>query len=208
MCRWGILSKIIFSFQLFLCLSSQYSSFKSDSRWTKSSLGSCTSNWEVLLSSLLPKLRESAVSPVRDTRKFVRAGLSCASRFGIIDGDSCMVYVACPLRPTRLRLALFATTVLQSPPPRFRPSSPRSPRGTRSAPARCARLSPPLEPPNFTAWNVPKVMSWDRWTNTVPRRFCNGAFRGEICLVTGNWCTVKNYILDTGVSQRSPYNSP
>ena len=27
------------------------------------------SNWEVPLPSLLPKLRESAVSPVRDTRK-------------------------------------------------------------------------------------------------------------------------------------------
>ena len=45
----------------------------------------------------------------------------------MIGGDSCMVYVACPLRPTRLRLALFSTTVLQRPAPRFRPSSLRSP---------------------------------------------------------------------------------
>ena len=52
--------------------------------------------------------------------------LSCMSRFRMIDGASCMVYVACPLRPTRLRLALFATTVLQRPAPRFRPSSLRS----------------------------------------------------------------------------------
>ena len=53
----------------------------------------------------------------------------------MIDGDSCMVYVVCPLRPTRLRLALFATTVLQRPAPRFRPSSLRSPRGTRFRPS-------------------------------------------------------------------------
>ena len=53
--------------------------------------------------------------------------LSCTSRFGMIDGDSSMVYVACPLRPTHLRLALFATTVLQRPAPRFRPSSLRLP---------------------------------------------------------------------------------
>ena len=56
--------------------------------------------------------------------------LSCMSRFRMIDGASCMVYVACPLRPTRLRLALFATTVLQRPAP-------------ATAPARCARPRPP-----------------------------------------------------------------
>ena len=92
-----------------------------------------TSNWEVPLPSLLPKLLESAVSPVRDTRKIRQSEssihhLSCTSRFRMIDGDSCMAYVACPLRPTRLRLVLFATctTVLQRPAPRFHSSSLRS----------------------------------------------------------------------------------
>ena len=106
-----------------------------------------TSNWEVLLPSLLPKLRESAVSPVRDTRKIRQSGstihhLSGTSRFRMIDGDSCVAA-----------------------PPRF--------------------PGPPLEPQNFTAWNVSKVMSWNWWTNNVTVHFgVNSRYTGAPSRVT------------------------
>ena len=75
-----------------------------------------------------------------------------------------LVYVACPLRPTRLRLALFATTVLQRPAPRFRPSSLRSPQA-------------PLWSLQTSQLESHELKPVDEYCTTP---FCNGAFRGEI----------------------------
>ena len=90
------------------------------------------------------------------------------------DGDSCMVYVACPLRPTRLRLALFATTVLQRPAPRFRPSSLRSPRNRPRPPFGASKLH------SLKRLQSHELKPVDEYCTTLTTPFCNGAFRGEI----------------------------
>ena len=89
----------------------------------------------------------------------------------------CMVYVACPLRPTRLRLALFATTVLQRPAPRFRPSSLHSPRGTRYRPS---SLRSPQAPFGASKFHSLKRLQSHELNEYCTTPFCNGAFRGEI----------------------------
>ena len=136
--------------------------------------------------SLLPNLRSS---PVGDTRKIRQSGcsihqLSCASHFRMIDGDSRMVSVACPLRTTRLRLALFPLSS----------SNARHP-----ASAQIATLAPgsPFGASKLHSLTRPRshvLKPVDEYCTTP---FCNGAFRGEIRY--NKWCTLTTYLSEARI---------
>ena len=94
----------------------------------------------------------------------------------MIDGDSSFrVYVACPLRSTRpLCHYRPPTPGIQHPAPRFRPSSLRSPRGTRYRP------SSPQAPFGASKRHSLKRLQSHELNEYCTTPFCNGAFQGEI----------------------------
>ena len=126
--------------------------------------------------SLLPKLRESAVSPVRDTRKIRQSGssihhLSFTSRFRMIDGDSC---TACPLAFGSSSLPLPSSNA------RHPASAPARPVAPATAPARCARPRPPFGASKLHSLKYLQSHELKLVDEYCTTPFCNGAFRGEI----------------------------
>ena len=84
-----------------------------------------------------------------------------------------MVYFACLLRP----LALFATTVLQRPAPRFCPSLLHSPHGTRYHPSSLRSPQAPFGASKLHSLKHPQSHELKPVDEYCTMPFCNGAFR-------------------------------